>query len=138
MANYPVELVLNLGVSGEEYTFPLVQGISDPSPAMKANVIEGNRASGSIIIPGGQKSIEIKVRGILLDNDGYADLQTKINTMKSMVTTDVSTLTLRYYDSTWKNTWAYTVRRIDEIEFEEDNLRTNAIEYNIRFIVLSY
>jgi hypothetical protein len=137
MANYTVQLTFADGVN--TYIFPLVQGISDPKEGIKATVIEGNRADGAIVIPGGRKSIEIKVKGILLDNDGYVDLETLIAEMKSKVSTSVATLTLKYWGgSAWVTTWAYTVRRIDEIEFEQDNLRTNDIEYNITFLVLSY
>lgn len=137
MASYTVRLVFNCGDG--DYVLPLLQGISDPEPEMKATVIEGTRGDGSIIIPGGKRSIEIRVRGFLIDNDGYADLSSKIEEMKTKITTDVATLTLKYWTgSIWQNTWQYTVRRIDEIEFEEDSMRTNDIEYRIRFLVISY
>ena len=37
----------------------------------------------------------------------------------------------------WINDWAYTVRRIGEIEFEE-SLRTDSQPYSIEFLVISY
>lgn len=135
MANYHVDLVFNDG-SGD-YTLPLVQSISDPQEGMKATVHEGNRADGAIVIPGGKKSQEIVVTGILLA-DGYVDITTAMSTMRSSVTTNVATLTLKHYDGGWTNDWAYTVRRLTEIKFDENSLRTNDVEYTITFLVLAY
>jgi hypothetical protein len=105
---------------------------------MKATVIEGTRSDGSIIIPGGKKSQEITVKGILLDNDGYADLTSLIGTMRTSVTTNPATLTLKHWTGgTWSNDWSYSVRRINEIEFGE-SLRTSDVEYTITFLVISY
>lgn len=136
MADFIVKCIFNAG-SGD-YKLPHIFQISDPNPGMKATVIGGTRSSGSIVIPGGQKSIEITVRGRLIDNDGYADITTLIGTMKSSVTTNVATLTLKHWTgATWQNDWSYTVRRIEEIEFPE-SLRTWEQEYFIRFLVLVY
>jgi hypothetical protein len=136
MASYSVRCVFNLGISGKEYIFPHVFQINDPIPGMKATVIEGSRGSGSIVIPGGQKSIEILVRGRLIAN-GYDALNTLITTMKTMVTTDQVTLTLQHYTTTWVQDWSYVVRRIDEIDFPE-SLRTWDQEYSIRFLIIAY
>ncbi len=138
MASYIVQVVLNSGISGSEYIFPHVFSISDPKEGMKATVIEGTRGDGVIVIPGGKKSQEITIQGRLIDNDGYADLTTLMATMRTMVTTDQCTLTLMHWTgSTWANDWAYTVRRIDEIDFPE-SLRTWDQEYSIRFLVIAY
>lgn len=138
MANYIVQLVLNEGISGTEYIFPHVYSVSDPKEGMKATIIEGYRADGVIVVPGGKKSAEIVIKGRLLDNDGYADLTDLINEMKSMVTTEQSTLTMRHWTgSTWQNDWEYTVRRIDEITFPE-SLRTIEQEYECRFLIVAY
>jgi len=136
MADYNVDLIFNAGAG--DYTFPLVQSIFDPVEGMKATVIEGNRADGAIVIPGGKKSQEITVKGILLDNDGYADLTTLMATMRSSVTTGVATLTLKHFDGGWTIDWAYTVRRIGEIKFDESSMRTNDIGYTISFLVTAY
>lgn len=136
MSNYTV--VLNFNDGTNNYDLPHIFSISDPNPGMKATVIEGIRASGSIVIPGGKKSIEINVSGRLIDNDGYADLTTLINDMKSKITTNQATLILKHWTgSTWQNDWSYLVRRIDEIDFSE-SLRTQEQEYSIRFLVISY
>jgi hypothetical protein len=135
MSSYQVKLNFNDGINN--YDLPHIFQVSDPSPGMKATVIEGNRASGSIIIPGGKKSIEIIIRGRLIDNDGYADLTTLINDMKSKVTTNQATLILKHFNGTWVQDWSYLVRRIEEIEFEE-SLRTWEQPYSIRFLVIAY
>ncbi len=135
MGNYLVRLNFNDGVN--DYDFPLVQSVSDPKEGIKATVIPGTRGDGSIVIPGGKRSQEIVVNGILFDEDGYVDLDTKIIEMKSKVTTDVATLTLKYFDGTWKTSWSYTVRRIDEITFSE-SLRTIDQEYTARFLIIGY
>jgi hypothetical protein len=70
MPSYTVRVVLNDGVSGLEYIFPHVFQVSDPKEGMKATVIEGTRGDGAIVIPGGKKSIELIIRGRLIDNDG--------------------------------------------------------------------
>jgi hypothetical protein len=136
MSSYTV--VVNFTEGAINYDLPHVFQVSDPNPGMKATVIEGNRASGSIVIPGGQKSIEIIIRGRLIDNDGYADLTTLIATMKSSITTNQATLTLKHWSgSAWVNDWVYTVRRIEEIDFPE-SLRTWDQEYSVRFLVIAY
>jgi hypothetical protein len=137
MASYIVQVVLNSGITGE-YIFPHVFAISDPQQGIKATVIEGTRGDGSIVIPGGKKSQEITIQGRLIDNDGYADVTTLMATMRTMVTTDQSTLTLMHWTgSTWANDWNYSVRRIDEIDFPE-SLRTWDQEYSVRFLVIAY
>ena len=138
MASYTVRVVLNSGISGSEYIFPNVFHISDPEAGGKDTVIDGNRADGSIVIPGGKKSEEITIRGRLIDNDGYADLTTRISAMRTLVTRDPATLTLMHWTgSTWQNDWSYTVRRIDSIDFEE-SLRTWEQPYSCRFLITGY
>jgi len=126
--------------SGETgYTLPIVQEISDPKEGMKATIISGTRGDGSIIIPGGKKSQQIKVTGILMA-DEYAALTTLMNEMRTEVTTNLATLTLEHREigtSTWITDWTYTVRRVDEIQFPK-SFRTGYQEYNIEFYVLSY
>ena len=122
----------------KSYDFPLVQDIQEPVPGTKSTVIPGNRASGSIVIPGGKKSIEIIIKGILFDKDGYIDLETAMSTMNTDITTNPATLTLSHWTgSTWANDWVKTVQRIDEIVFSE-SMRTQDINYTVRFLVISY
>jgi len=135
MADYTVVVNFNDGVNN--YDLPHIFKISDPKEGIKATVIEGKRADGSIVIPGGKKSQEIVIRGRLIDNDGYIDLTTLMNTMRTSVTTNQATLTLKHLSGTWITDWTYTVRRIEEITFPE-SLRTWEQEYSIRFLVISY
>jgi hypothetical protein len=135
MASYTV--VINFTEGTINYDLPHVFQISDPKEGIKATVIEGTRGDGVIVIPGGKRSQEIIIRGRLIDNDGYADLTTLISEMKTKVTTNQATLTLKHYDGTWVQDWAYTVRRIEEIEFPE-SLRIWEQEYSIRFLVIAY
>jgi len=138
MSSYQVRVVLNSGISGSEYIFPNVFHISDPKEGIKATVINGTRADGVIVIPGGKKSQEITIRGRLIDNDGYEDLTTLMTTMRNTVTTDQASLLLEHWNgSTWQTDWSYTVRRIDEIDFPE-SLRTWEQEYFAKFLVLAY
>lgn len=136
--DYTVRLTFLSSETGSvEYTFPNVFSISDPKEGMKATVIEGNRGDGSIVIPGGKKSQEIIIRGKLFDADGYKDLTTLMNDMRTEITTDLATLTMKHYDSGWVTDWTYTVRRINEIEFDE-SMRIGIQPYSARFLVVAY
>ena len=139
--DYQVQLIFNDG-SGD-YILPYIQNISDPVPGMKANVIQGVRADGSIVIPGGKRSIDIDVKGTLWTNEGYADLVSQLNTLRATVTTLPATLTLQHFDTTlsgggdWVIDWSFAVRRIDPITFDT-SMRTERMDYNIRFFVTGY
>jgi len=136
MTDFIVQCIFNDG-SGD-YILPHIFHISDPKEGMKATVINGTRGDGAIVIPGGKKSAEIIVTGRLLDNDGYADLTTLIIGLKTAVTTNQATLTLKHWTgSTWANDWSYQVRRIDEITFSE-SLRTYDQEYEITFLIVAF
>ena len=136
MADYIVKL--NFSDGSKSYDFPLVQSITDNVPGAKDVVISGNRADGSIVIPGGKKSIEIIIKGILFYKDGYIDLEIAMGTMNTDITTNPDTLTLSHWTgSTWATDWAKTVQRIDEITFAE-SMRTQDINYTVRFLVISY
>lgn len=134
-----VRLIYNLG-EANEYVFPYVYSIDDPVPGMKATIHEGNRADGSIVIPGGKESVDITLKGVLIGDD-YSAIMTAISTMRTKVTSAVSTLSLQHYDedtSAWVSDWSYTVRRIDKIKWDEDNLRTSHQKYELSFRVLVY
>lgn len=133
------QVTLNFNDGTYNYDIPHIFDLSDPKEGMKATVIDGVRGDGAIIIPGGKKSQEIVVKGTLYDIDGYADLTTLISTMKTDITTNPAVLTLKHWSgSAWVNDWAYSVRRIEPIEWESSSLRLDAIQYSIRFIVISY
>lgn len=136
MPSYQVKLNFNDGVNN--YDLPHVFSLSDPKEGMKATVIQGTRGDGAIIIPGGKRSQEIRVKGWLFDSDGYEDLTTLMNEMRSKVTTNLATLTLKHWTGAiWQNDWSYAVRRIEEINFPE-SLRTDVQDYEINFLVFAY
>jgi len=135
MKNYLVRVTFQSGII--DYNFPLVYFISDPKEGIRANVVSGIATSGSKVIPGGKKSIEIIIRGALFAKN-YADLLTLRTTLEENITTDVGTLTLKHWSgSEWVNSWSYTVRRVSEIIYEE-SLRTFEEKYQVSFLVLGY
>lgn len=132
-----VQLVFNDG-SGD-YIFPHVQYENGSDLAEgKDTIIEGVRASGCIVISGGKRSKRIVIRGIISASN-YKEVTTLMNTMKTNVTREAATLTLKHYDAGWINDWQYTVKRISKIVFEvAADLRTTRQPYEVEFIVLSY
>jgi hypothetical protein len=139
--DYSVKLTFNDG--GGDHDLPYVQNISDPVPGMKANVIRGIRADGSIVIKGGKKSVDIDVKGILWSNDGYVDLMTKQGELRTNITTLPATLTLQYYDPNasgggqWITSWSFAVIRTEDITFGT-SMRTESLEYNVKFLITSF
>ena len=137
MADYTVQFIFNDG-SGE-VILPLVYQISDPKEAIKATIIEGTRGDGSIVIPAGKKSQTITIKGYLVNHSGYESLITDKLDLQDDITTNVATLTVQHWSgSVWQTDYSYTVRRLSEITFNTDSLRTDYLEYTIEFFVLSY
>lgn len=136
MSSYNVRVVFQKGQSNE-FVFPLVYSISDPEAGGKDLVIKGHRADGSIVIPGGKRSNEIIIKGIIM-GDNYVEITTAMNEMRTKVDRNVSTLTLEHLEgSNWVQDWARTVKRIEEITFDE-SLRTDSQKYTVTFLVISY
>ena len=137
--NYTVKITFLKDETGAvEYQLPLVFSVSDPKEGMKAVVHHGNRGDGAIVIPGGKRSQEIIVEGTLFDNDGYKDITTLMNEMRSELTSDVATLTMKHKEGvSWVNDWQFTVRRITEIDFPT-SLRTGMQKYRVTFLVTAY
>jgi hypothetical protein len=136
MSTIPVQIIFNPGAN--QYIFPVVQDCKEPVPAAKDTVIEGVRADGSIVIPGGKRSQEITIRGILFNNAGFEAITDAKNDMITKVTTSVTTLQIQHWNgSTWEIDNTYTVKRINEIEFD-DSLRTVEMGYTVRFFVISF
>jgi len=134
--NYTVKINFNDGTN--DYDLPHVFHVTDPKEGMKATVIKGTRGDGSIVIPGGKSSQTITVRGNLFEGDGYASLTTAMVNLKSKITTDVATLTMKHLEGvSWITDWTYTVCRIDEVRFPR-SLRTGKQEYQAEFLVLAY
>ena len=121
------------------FTFPLVQAATAPEAGTKDVVIEGIRADGSIVIPGGKKSAEIIIKGIIVhNNDGYTQIIQDTNAMRTYVTNNIATLSQQHWNgSTWINDWSYTVKRIGDIDFS-DSLEYLEQQYTVRFLILSF
>ncbi len=139
MSSYQVRIkYLESGSGFSPYIFPLVQSISDPVEGIKATEIKGTRGDGSIVIPGGKKSMNIELEGMFYD-DGYDFKQITIAmaAMQAAIGTDTGTLSMEYYDGGWQTVWSYTVRRISEITFPP-SLRIDAQRYRVSFLVMSY
>ena len=140
MASWTVRVTfLRTGSGYTAYTFPHVYPITDPSPGMKATVIEGQRADGSLVIPGGKKSHKITVEGVLHEDDyDYVTISAAMAAMEVAVTTDIGTLTLEYWNgASWVTNWAYTVRRIEEIDWLP-SMRTDDQKYRVSFFVIAF
>lgn len=137
MGDYTVRIEFDDGLY--TYLFPQVYEVKDNLEGMKGKVHHGTRADGCIVIPGGKKSQKITIDGNLFDADGYEDLTTLMNIMRTQVTTDPATLTMKHLQppSTWVDDWSYTVRRVDEISFGP-SMRIGVQPYSVSFIVTSY
>jgi hypothetical protein len=137
MSNYNV--IINFNDGTHNYDLPLVQSAQYPEEGMKATVINGTRSDGAIVIPGGKRSPEITVRGILAQSGNhYKDIITAIQTLRTNVTTDVATLKKTHVEGASTITdWSLTVRRINPIEFP-DSLQVYQQEYIINFLVLAF
>jgi len=133
-----VRFVYNQG-EANEYVFLYAFHITDPEPGMKATIIKGTRGDGNIIIPGGKKSQEIRIRGKIIDENGYDAITSKMNEMRQKVTTGSATLKMQHYNGSWISDWEYQVRRINEIRFPQ-SLRTedDSQEYECVFLVTSF
>jgi len=133
-----VRLVYNES-EANEFVFPYVQNVNDPAPGMKTVIIRGNRGDGVLTIPGGKKSIELRIRGKIIEDTGYEAIAAKMNEMRTKITTDSATLKMQHYSGSWVNDWAYTCRRINEIKFSP-SMRTSESpqEYECTFLVTSY
>ena len=132
MTNYIVRINFNDGI--HDYNLPIVQSENGSNlTGRKDTIIEGNRADGAIIIPAGKKSQTITIKGILLGND-YIEITNLMNTMRTNITTDIATLTMKHNNTI---DWQYTVKRIGEIRYLP-SLRTSSQEYEIDFLVLEY
>lgn len=135
MSNIQVKLTFNDG-SGD-YDLPLVQSISDPKEGIKATIIKGIRASGCLIIDGGQKAMEIGIKGKIVAQ-GYKLITEAMDALRTNITTTAATLTLQYNAGEgYVVSWARSVRRIEEIRFPASK-RTSSQDYEVNFLVTNF
>jgi len=115
--------------SGEPliYTFPIVSQANYPHTEKKLIEHENVRGKGSIIISGGDSAWDLTLRGVLIGND-YDDLMDKVDELEEKVLLNEPFI-LKIESNT--TTYEYNVKRILPVEYQEDNLRTNFIEYQV-------
>ena len=129
------KLYENYGESEEtEYTFPIVFSANYPHSGKKSIEHENVRGKGSIIIDGGQESWDLTLKGVLSSID-YDNLMEKVDEMEESVEINVP-YTLVISNSI--TTYMYNVKRITSIIYQDDNLRTNFIEYTVVLRVNSW
>lgn len=110
------------------YTFPIVFSANYPHSEQKIIEHENVRGKGSIIVNGGESSWDLVLKGVLR----AADYEALMVLVDSLDTTIV--LNTPYYIKITKGvatTWDYKCKRITSIMYQEDNLRTNFLEYTI-------
>ena len=98
------------------YTFPLVQATNAPQTVEKFTEISGIRGNGSIIIPGSEKSWDLRIQGII-NQDDYEDITTAIDALETALA-----FVDPYYIKIDKveggaSTYTYKVKRLVPIEY---------------------
>jgi hypothetical protein len=113
------------------YTFHCV--FSANYPHSEKNLIEHTnpRAKGSIIVDGGSSPWTLNLKGVIFSST-YDNLMNLVDNMESYVTLNTPFVLGITSGAT---THTYNVKRTEPIIWQEDNLRTNYIEYNITFRV---
>lgn len=120
------------------YEFEIVQYTNAPQSPGKAVVIEGTRGEGAIVVPGGKKSWDLVITGILMIDgatEGYEELTAKIDEMENLILANT-----RYkvrLDKTSSTYYEYKVKRIHTIDYPE-SLRTDSQEYMVTFLANSW
>ncbi len=114
------------------YTFPVI--FSANYPHSERNIIEHSnfRGKGSIPVDGGMSSWDLVLRGVL-SAENYDDLMVLVADLEDKVVLN-SPYVLKITKSA-TTTWDYFVKRITPIEYPEDSLRINFIEYTCKLRV---
>lgn len=117
------------------YTFEyIIPGINWPFDNPSSVEYTNPRASGSIIIPEGNRSYDIVLRGVLV-SDNYTNLTTKIFALKDAIVANTRYVLIIDKSSTTHDT-IKVMRRVP-IEFDE-SLRTNIQRYTVILNALSW
>jgi hypothetical protein len=117
------------------YEFEHVQNVTNWLTENPSNIeITNFRSQGSINIPGGQKSVDLTLQGILIADD-YDALTTKIFSLETTVLS--STNYILKLDKTSTTHDDIHVIRVVGIKWE-DSRRINNIKYEITFRTLSW
>jgi hypothetical protein len=95
------------------------------------------RGKGSIIVDGGDSSWDLTLKGVIFAAD-YDAIMTKVAAIESAVVLN----TPYYLKITDKagtvNKYEFKCKRITPIEYTEDNIRTNYLEYQVTLRIFSW
>lgn len=112
-----------------QYIFPVVFQANYPHSEKKLIEHESVRSKGSIVIDGGNSSWDLTLKGVLRANN-YDDLMVLVDDMEKKIVLNTPYV-LKISKSVAGGTyWEYKIKRKEPIQFQEDSLRTNFIEYN--------
>jgi len=103
------------------YTLPNVITINTPSDTPSFVEIDNLRSQGSIVIPGGDKSYDITIQGIIEASD-YASLESLKYTMRDTIVNN--TRYVLKIDKTQSTTEDIKVMRLQPITWDRTNTRT--------------
>jgi hypothetical protein len=117
------------------YTFPIVFSANYPHTEKQLIEHTSLRGKGSIIVEGGDSAWDITLKGVLKAND-YEALTVLIDAMETAVV--LNTAYVLKINKTVSTYYEYKVKRISPIIFDEANIRTSFIEYQVTFRVNSW
>jgi hypothetical protein len=112
------------------YTFPVVVYTNAPKSEKKTIIIEGQRAKGSLVIDGGEKSWNLELEGWITGVD-YDAIAVGIYALEAAVTLNTKFVLKFERSSTEK--YSYNVKRLEPIEYSQ-SLRTISQVYRINFL----
>ena len=117
------------------YTFTYVQNLPDWQTDNPSNIeITNLRSQGSINIPGGDKSADITVQGILIADD-YTALTTAVFALTAAIV--ANTNYVLKIDKSPSSSESIRVKRVVGIKWDESK-RTTMIKYTVTFKTLSW
>jgi hypothetical protein len=119
------------------YLFPVV--FSANYPHTEKDLIQHNniRGKGSIIVEGGEVSWDLTLKGVFNAED-YDALMTLVDAMESAIVLNTPYVLKITKKDGVTTQYTYNVKRITQINTQEDSLRTNFIEYQLIFRVNSW
>lgn len=114
------------------YTFSGIFETNHPQSPVKYTEIKGIRGVGSIIIKGSTDSWDLTLKGCLIGTD-YENIVSQMDTMETTIV-EATKYTLKI-DKSLSTTYEYKVMRLEPIQWQTDNVRTNYVEFQIVFRV---
>jgi len=99
-------------------------------PQSGKNIVEhiSPRGKGSLIMDTGDAAFDLILKGVLFASD-YNTLMTLVDDMETDIALNTK-FVIKITKGT-STTWDYNCKRINPIIWQEDNLRTNYIEYQV-------